>query len=54
MRGVEAVEVYPAGTLASRKLPYSGYTGAGSKVTVPEDLELAEREGWIWVQGIGR
>jgi len=102
-QSVAAIEVYPAGTLASRELPYSGYKGAGSKVTalrerivgavaeemtfdapvteamiqsdhmldavlcalagcdflqgsvmVPEDLELAQREGWIWVHGVGR
>ncbi len=103
VQGVAAIEVYPAGTLASRALPYSGYKGAGSKVTalrerivgavveemkldaratdamiqsdhvldavlcalagcdflqgtvmLPDDLELARREGWIWVQGVGR
>lgn len=103
VRGVEAIEVYPAGTLASRELPYSGYKGAGTKVTAirerivsavaeemtlddavtesmiqndhvldavlcalagcdflqgsvmaPDDLELAKREGWIWVHGVGR
>ena len=94
-----AIEVYPAGTLAARSLPHSGYKGPDERATelrqklaeavarelairasnaelmvqsdhaldavlcamaaldfiagdviVPEDLDLAKREGWIWVR----
>lgn len=94
-----AIEVYPAGTLASRALPHSGYKGSSERATAlrqqlveavskelsidaadakrmtasdhaldavlcglagldflagsvifPEDLDLAKREGWIWVR----
>ncbi|MEM9729743.1 MAG: DUF429 domain-containing protein [Myxococcota bacterium] len=97
--GVSAIEVYPAGTLAARGLPSSGYKGATVKAASarraiidglggqvhaeastfermeesdhvldavlcavaafdflegetiePDDRELAEREGWIWVR----
>jgi len=98
IEGFAAIEVYPAGTLAARKLPHSGYkarttesaelrqqlveavcqelsfdqdaaklmaqsdhaldavlcTVAGldflaGDVLQPDDLDLAKREGWIWV-----
>mgnify|MGYP001826978406 CR=1 FL=1 len=97
--GICAIEVYPAGTLAARGLPHSGYKGreeahaarrqelvgaigeellvethaarkmadsdhvldavlcavagldfVAADVIKPQDLKLAQREGWIWVR----
>lgn len=98
IEGLAAIEVYPAGTLAARSLPHSGYKARTSHASAlrqqlvdavreelsvdddaailmvqsdhaldavlctiagldflaghvlqPSDLELAKREGWIWV-----
>ena len=98
VEGLAAIEVYPAGTLAARRLPHSGYKAAtehstelrrqltnavqqelsiddeatalmvqsdhaldavlcvsagldflSGNVLRPDDLNLAKREGWIWV-----
>ena len=101
VKETSAIEVYPAGTLASRGLPSSGYKGSGEpavavrrrileglrgfeagadataamtssdhlldaalcglagadfvekRVIEPDDLERAQREGWIWVSSPG-